>query len=164
MITLQRNLIKDLAEYKRELYSAPLMPCTGKLIYDPERDGLKKKNTGWAVVEIQGSIDKYYRWFLEKEYGIITHRPAWGAHVSLIRGERLKPQYQHLWKKYNNKVFKFQLRSFLRFNNDTFPVDNHPSCSFWFLDVISDELLDIRRELELPTNYNLHLTVGRMYL
>ena len=164
MITLKRHLINDLDEYKRDLYSSPLVPCKGKLIYDPIREGLTKKNTGWAVVEIQGSIDKYYRWFLEKEYGIKTNRPAWGAHVSLIRGERLHPDLRHLWKKYNNKVFDFQLRTFLRFNNDTFPVDNHPSCSFWFLDVVSPELMDIRKELRLPTSYNLHLTIGRMYL
>jgi len=163
-IQLNRQLISNLELYKNELENAQLVPITGKLIYDPCREGLKTKNKGWAVVEIKGSIDKYYRWFLEKEYGIITHRPAWGAHVSVIRGERLKPQYQHLWKKYHNMQFNMQLRTFLRFNNDTKPIDNHPSCSFWFMDVICPELKAIRDELDLPSNYNFHLTVGRMYL
>ena len=37
------------------------------------------------------------------------------------------------------------------------------SGQFFIVNIDSPQLLDIRRELELPTNWNLHLTFGRIY-
>ena len=161
---LQRTLISDLEKYKKELSDTTLMPLKGRLKYDPKRGDMKRKITNWAVIEVQGDIDAYYRWFLKKEYGIEPHQPSWGPHISVIRGETIPEKCKHLWAAHNNEIINMQVRPFIRFNNDTKPIDNHPNCSFWFLDIISPRIQEIRDELGLYSKWNYHLTIGRMYI
>ena len=51
----------------------------------------------WMIATIEGELTEYYAWFVERNSGIILQRPAWGAHISVIRGE--EPINKELWKK-----------------------------------------------------------------
>jgi len=75
--------------------------------------------------------------------------PAWGPHISIIRGERLPDS--RAWRRYDGTVVRFSYNPELRYN------DNH----FW-LDVQCNQLLDLREELGLrrEPRVQLHLTMA----
>lgn len=133
---------------------------TGIIKYDPYRPGLKSNNRWWCILKTDRAITDYYRWWVKKERWIELCKPSWGSHISIIRGEKPKPQLMHLWKKYDGKRITFQYNHSVRFSGDT--TGDRPS-TFWFLDIEAPELLAIREELELPSHWKLHLTIGRRY-
>lgn len=79
----------------------------------------------WAIVIVPGDIDNYYRWLLEKENGLRSwlsisddkmtyindhnglklQKPAWGAHISFIRGEPFSTPY-HKIKRGTDQFFR----------------------------------------------------------
>ena len=126
----------------------------GRVVYDPPRPGMKKKVKGWCVVPVDTEITRYYRWWIENRYHIRLFKPAWNAHISIVRGEKLSPDVVELWKKYNGKKIKFEYAQ-------------NPHCGsnklFWSVDVRSDFMDNIRSELGLTTGWHYHITVGRLY-
>lgn len=136
--------------------------ATGKIIYDPPRGNLKKKPHWWCVVQTDPEICRYYRWWIERRYHVKgLCPPSWGAHVSVIRGEKPPPHLMHLWKKYNGQVVEFEYKHDPRQSGDATNGDrpNH----YWFVDVRSSFLMKIREEFGFPCTWNLHLTVGRTW-
>jgi len=133
----------------------------GTIIYDPHRGKMKSKTKWWAVVNVDREITRYYRWWVMNRYWIKLHQPSWDAHVSIVRGEKPEPELMHLWKKYHGKRIEFQYKHYVRQSGDT-TVWDRPD-HYWFVDVNCPFLLDIRRELNRPCNWNLHLTIGRTY-
>lgn len=131
-----------------------------RITYKPYRPGLKHKKDWWCVAEVNGDIDAYYRWFVLKRYGLKLHKPAWGAHISIIRGEKPFQDKMDLWGKYEGLEVQFEYSCNIRQSGDTTGWDR-PDC-FWFVDIKSDFLIDIRKEMNFPYNYGLHLTIGRM--
>lgn len=95
-----------------------MIKSTGKIIFDPfpKMGGNVMFKPFWAIVVINGDIDNYYRWLLEKKYGLLNwmsitedgnkdqslklglklQQPAWGAHISFIRGEAFQTPYYKL--------------------------------------------------------------------
>jgi hypothetical protein len=70
---------------------------------------------------------------------------------------------KRLWGKYEGRMFEFEYTLDVRQSGDK-PVDGFdPKEHFWFVTVWSDEMTNIRKELGLPYNWNLHLTYGRTY-
>ena len=138
----------------------------GVLVYDPKRPGLKKKTDWWAVVNTDNEICRYYRWWVEKNpqaFGLTNiniQPPSWGAHVSVIRGEQPTPDKMHLWKKYHGEQVEFKYSHNVRQSGDT--TGDRPGW-FFFVEVDCPRLLEIRRELNRPTNWKLHMTIGRIY-
>lgn len=144
----------------------------GTVIYDPHRPGLKKKNgPGWSVLQLAPGFTEYYRWLLERSWwdarddaGDFAMKgkmhelqaPSWGDHISITRGEYLAPSIKHLWKSRHGEKVKFEYSLTPRMTTKEFE-----HVQFWFLDVKSDDLLEIRRELLLPTHFKFHLTIGR---
>lgn len=106
----------------------------------------------WMIATIDGELTELYAWFLKKRTGIIIQRPAWGAHISVIRGER--PPKEELWEKYKleNKEVTIFYDPNIRTNGD-----------HWWMRVHSSDLLDVREELGLTRfgSLSLHLTIGR---
>lgn len=143
-----------------------LLKATGKIVYDPLRPGLKSKTDWWCVANTDSEICRYYRWWVWRRYMIKLENPAWGAHVSICRGEYIREEYKPLWKKRNHKVVEFEYSPVVRYTGDT--TSDRPS-TFWFVDVICPEMNEIRKELGLPWCYDdgepfkFHLTVGRVY-
>jgi len=133
---------------------------SGIIRYDPHRFGMKNKTEWWAILQIDKEITRYYRWWIKKEYWVDLKQPSWDAHISIIRGERPYPQHQHLWKKYNGQRVEFEYRHFVRRSGDSNP--NQPNY-YWFVDVRSPFLTNIRDEFTFPSNWNFHITVGRTW-
>lgn len=138
-----------------------MLTSSGKVIYDPKRNGMKRRTEWWCVMDVDREITRYLRWWAKKELWIDMCEPSWNAHISIIRGEKPKPRLMHLWKKYQNEKFNFEFDLNLRHSGDT--TDGDRPGHFWFVNVECPELIDIRKELELPYNWKLHLTFGRQY-
>lgn len=104
----------------------------------------------WLIATCEGDLTDYYAWFLHKKTGIVLQRPAWGAHVSVVRGE--VPFRPDLWKKYDNKEISI-----------IYDPDIRTNSAHWWMRVHSNDLLDIREELGLPRfpEFTFHLTLGR---
>ena len=126
---------------------------TGKIVYDPYRPGMKKRTEWWCIVEVDREITRYYRWWLEREMHLHSLvQPAWDAHISVIRGEKPKPQLMKMWKKYHGKIVKFR-------------YEHNPRRStrddYWTVEVDCPFLVNIRKEFERPFNWPLHLSIGK---
>ena len=135
---------------------------TGKIVYDPWRGNLKKKRDWWCVVEVDKEITRYYRWWIERRYHIKgLCQPSWDAHVSVIRGEKPRSELMHLWKKYHGQRVPLRYKHFPRQSGDTTGYDRPDN--YWFVEVQSPFLLNIREEFDFPTHWKLHLTVGRTW-
>lgn len=130
----------------------------GKLIYSPSSHvGTSEK---WLVLMCDDEISKYYRKlytyshkFANGGYSLSLTRPIWGAHISLIRGEKLPNN--HLWRLDENKIIEFEYEAGVQSNNE-----------YYWLRVKCDYLLDLREKYGLKRNpqFGLHLTVGRTTL
>lgn len=142
-----------------------LLPGSGKIIYDPHRANMKRRTTGWCIVEVDREITRYYRYWLDKKLnplgitGQELKQPSWDAHISVVRGEKLRPSVEHLWKKYHGQQVDFEYdHSYVRCEPDK-KLGGH----YYWVDVYSPFLDEIRKELQLPVGWKLHLTVGRTY-
>ena len=128
---------------------------TGKIIYDPHRGSMKKRTQWWCVAIVDKEITRYYRWWIRKELHIKNlHGPSWDAHISIIRGEKPEDDLLHLWKKYHGERISF------RYIHNPYQAFKG---QFWAVEVVCPRIREIREELRRPTNWKLHLTVGRTY-
>lgn len=138
-----------------------MFKSTGKIIYDPYRGNMNKRTDWWCVVNVDREITRYYRWWVKNRYWIDLCQPSWDAHISVIRGEKPKPELMHLWKKYDKQIVEFEYSHEVRRSGDTTGWDR-PDC-YWFVNVYCPQLIEIRKEFELPHDWNLHLTIGRTW-
>lgn len=138
---------------------------TGKLIYDPHRPGMKKRTKWWCVINVDRSITEYYRWWIKKELHIKELKPpSWNAHISVIRGEEPEENLKYLWKKYHGEMVEFKYKHHPRRSGDrNFDLRENRPDNFWFIEVICPRAIEIRKELNRPTHWKLHLTVGRTW-
>lgn len=144
----------------------PIFRSAGKLVYDPQREGMKRRRDWWCVVQVDPEIARYYRWFVERYFlGRTINqpnwlcKPSWGAHISVVRSEKPRPPYRHFWKKYDGERIEFVYRPYPRVTRGGL----NELGTFWFIDVDCPRLHKIRRELGLPTFYHFHITIGRDY-
>lgn len=138
---------------------------TGKIIYDPKRTGLKTRNEWWCVIEVDENIASYYRRLANTHFNPFkVHddpiiKQSWGAHISVIRGEKPKADKMHLWKKYHGQIVKFQ------YSVDV-GITNNPTAysedTFLYLRVKCDMLHTIRDEFGVRTSHHPHMTIGKV--
>jgi hypothetical protein len=142
-----------------------MLKSTGKIIYDPRRPGLQSRNQWWCVANIDDGIAEYFRHWLKFEKHIYLQPPAWGAHISVIRGEKPREDLMHLWKKYHGKTVTFEYDHVGDYSiaRSKYHTAGENSGDFYFVHVRCPELIDIRRELKLKTDWDLHLTIGRTH-
>jgi hypothetical protein len=90
-----------------------MIQSTGRLIYDPTIANKTKTRTEpyWLILACDPEICRYYRYWTEKTLFLNLLRPAWGSHITVIRGEQ--PKYPSFWKKYANTEVKFQYAPFV---------------------------------------------------
>ena len=84
--------------------------------------------------------------------------PSWGSHISVTRSPKLPKNKQALWKKYDGEIVEFEYSNEIRKAKDT----KNPG-DFYFIDVWSPRLDEIRAELGLPYFPKYHITIGRDY-
>lgn len=136
-----------------------------KIIYDPYRGDMKANTDWWCVAKIDDEICRYYRWWVWNRYMIDLQKPSWGGHISIVRGEVPREQFQSGWKKYAGEKMEFEYSHNVRFTGDTTGGDR--SDTFWFIDVWCPTFNKIRKELGLNWKYpdgslfKFHVTVGR---
>lgn len=136
-----------------------MLPMTnGILKYDPPRGNMKRKTEFWCVLNITNDFVKYYQDLIKREKFITLCEPAWGAHMSIIRGEKPTPDKMHLWKKYQNQ--KFDVTYDLDIKT---AIDKRQPGEFYYVDAFSEELMNIRAEIGLPVYRTFHITIGRTY-
>lgn len=113
--------------------------------------GTLQYDDDWLFVKVNNEISRYYSNQVEKRFGLKLLSPSKrGAHVSVIRGERLKKPQN--WGKDNGRKIK------IYYTHQVFTNSEH-----WWLNVKCDELADIRSSYGLPTNKRFfHLTFGRL--
>jgi len=138
-----------------------MLYSTGILVYNPNRPGLKSNNQWWVVLETCEDLCRYYRHHLLKHRGIKLAKPAWGAHISIVRGTA--PPNQEAWEKHHGETIQFRYSEEVRQSGDTTGWDR-PN-NYFFLDCYSDRLAEIRLELGFDTTpkTKYHMTIGRTY-
>lgn len=134
---------------------------TAKVIYDPSRPGMKRKTERWCVANTDGEIARYFRWWVQKRYWIDNLCiPSWGAHISVTRGEFIQPRYRDNWKKFQNRKVKFKYTNYVKRTQEN---ESNDGGYFWYVDVVSEDLDEIRRSLGLRIYPFYHITIGRTY-
>ncbi len=106
----------------------------------------------WLIgfLEEGNELREYYNWFIEKRTGLKLMKPAWGAHISIVRGE--EPSNIDLWGKLEGNKIEFSYEEFVKTNSE-----------HWWLRIVCDEMLEIRETLGIQKRHEigLHITIGR---
>ncbi len=155
----------------------------GVIRYDPvrlglnsvDRNGRQNRDRWWVIVDVDPEICRYYRWWVmrkilnplgfEKRKDAIKHgfhfidHPSHGAHISVVRGEKPDDAHMYLWKKYDWQRVEFEYQH----GPIQTTIDRDGQNNYWFVEVRSEFLKNIRLELGRPVNWNFHLTVGRIW-
>lgn len=129
------------------------MKDAGTLRYSPKLLGDRKSSKWWLILDCDEELGRYYRWL----HHTWSHRcdklmrPAWDAHITVVRDEEPLEDRKHLWERYSGELVEFTLNPYVGTNGD-----------YFWLDVFCPRLLDIREELGLPRDplYPLHLSIG----
>ena len=152
MVTINEEHLKLLKPSSRMDSSKFVFESSGRIIYDPIRKGLKTKDKWWVIIQTDPDIVKYYRYYLKNVYHM--HHvvdPAWGSHISILRGEKPRDDKMQLW----NKLHAGKKINFV-YTHEVYGNDE-----YWWLNVYAPELFEIRQEFNLPINFGFHLTVGK---
>jgi hypothetical protein len=129
-----------------------LLPLSGTLHYDNSRCGKK------LILQVDQELSNYYRALCPKWLNVKPQRYA--AHISVVRNET-PPKMEH-WGKYQGDTIHALYEPCV-YNDE----------AYYWLNVFSSRLEDIRTELGLPVSspYTLppagfekcfHLTIGNM--
>jgi len=126
---------------------------SGILRYSPKLVGERVSDKWWLVMDVDQSICDLYRhlYWLGSYKTKKLLRPAWGAHISIIRNEEPADDKKHLWGKYADQELEIEYNTVVGDNG-----------VHWWLPVICERALDIRVELGLPRDpeHPLHMTFG----
>jgi hypothetical protein len=124
--------------------------------------GIKNIN-GWLVADVGSDIDAYYRWFVQKEFGIELLKPTSKPHISIIRGE--VPSFRD--RLYENEVIEFEFGQDIYTSVEIQQTKKNKNTIHFFLKAKhNDRLQGIRAHYGLQTYYNssCHLTIGKLEL
>lgn len=135
---------------QQEQAPATEFTVTGTLRYSPKLLGTPSPNW-WLVVDCDPEIGKYYRhlYYLHTYRTDKLQRPAWEAHVTVIRNE--PPSIVSLWEAHNGQQVQL-----------TVSLPSQTNGYYVWLPVKCDFLLDLRESLGLPRQpaIPLHLSIG----
>lgn len=129
----------------------------GRVVYDPYRN-MKTNTKNWLVLEIDEDLCRYYRWHLDRhwwyydDYSVkrIYSRPSHKAHISIIRGEKIRKNYSD-WNKFlARKKLKFSFEPDIRMTSLSRDGKDH----FFFIDVMFPEYNELRDHFGLDTSRN----------
>lgn len=128
----------------------------GTLLYDPVREGLKRTDQSHTLILDLPCEDlaEYYQWFIKKQYGekFKLQSPMFGTHVTVVRPQEVDLTNEN-WLKYQGEELTVAYS----------PENFERHWEFWSLSIFSTDLVNIRRELDLRTDFRLHMTIGRQF-
>lgn len=132
-----------------------LIGIQGRIEISPNREGVRKERPDLLIVKVSNDVSRYYRWFIEKRYGLELDPPCFGSHISVLDGRKAivkSVANQQYLKSIDNKPIT------IKFNPDSLYRVWHFIC----LKVEEEELNVIRKTLGFTTTDKLHITVGRL--
>jgi len=143
--------------YSLDLENEPLVEYSGKIIFDPKAladPSGKMFKPWWVIVHLGKDNDfgLFYSWLYERQHGIILQRPAFGPHISVVRGEEIeKDKWESFKSLYHQKDLKFIYEATPRTNGK----------HVW-LRVRCSELNDLREQMGYKREgvWGFHLTLG----
>lgn len=136
----------------------------GTILFEPKHISKKHQAQGvWkrvAMVNIPGDVDAYYRWLINRRYGIVLNNPVRGAHITFIN-DKLDINNPH-YKTYEQELKQFNKKEITVLLN---PKVIRTDDIRWWIQAKSEELLDIREQLGFnrKPHYGLHLTIGNVH-
>lgn len=89
------------------------------------------------IVEVDPELSRYYRSLIPKYH--VANKQRYQPHISVVRKET--PPVIDAWGKYEGEDVEFQYDSYI-----------HEGTVYWWLNVFSTRLEDIRIELGLPVS------------
>lgn len=145
---------------------------SGTIVYDPKRlteeEFKKTHKTRTMIVELgRTDLDSYYRSILVSRFGpwMNLARPMFGLHLTVVKGNE-PVKNMDAWKKHAGKrvEFEYDPTTLRRTSGFTMRVKGNPNpvpFGFWVIDVRSDALIEMRRELGCRESFIPHLTIAR---
>jgi hypothetical protein len=122
----------------------------GVIQYDPPRGN--KTESHWCILDVNKGITEYYRNQFKKKFGIVLFKPAFDAHVSVLKGLHT-PKMDSDWGFLDGKNVEIWYDSNLYWN------EQH----VW-LNTYSKEFFQLREYYDIPdwnTKSFGHLTIGK---
>lgn len=126
----------------------------GTFRYSPKSESIPMSSKWWLVIDVDPDLGRLYREFFNWENRVYCklQRPAWEAHISIIRDEEPKDDLKCLWERYNGQAVEFE------YDPTILTMD---FSRYYWLKVNCPRALEIRKELGLPDpEIPLHLTIG----
>lgn len=117
-----------------------------------ERRMVKTKTRPWtAIVKVNPRVTSPHLRNIRAQ-GIAISQPAWGPHITVVRGEAPPMDYKLIWDLHDGETIEFETLGEPRKNKN----------GHWWLDIKSERLDEIRKELGLPApRIPFHLTIGK---
>jgi hypothetical protein len=128
----------------------------GTLRYSVKREG--GEQNWWIVLDCDPVLGDYYRhlYLLANHRCEKLQRPFWGAHITVSRNEEPCGDFKCRWMKYEGEKVEF---TYVPGVKDNYSPDRYRS--FFWLDVKSPRLMEVRQELGLGApSCGFHLTIG----
>ena len=170
--------------WTKDRLPSPSFETTGRIVFDPDRGDMKRRISNWVVINLDQDVAALYRWFFRKHWYDIDrggrrrpiYQPAWGAHVSVVRGEASRllsvQEQRDAWffakDRFNGLKVTVSYTNHIRQTGDTTGGDRPDH--FWFVEAYSECVMGIRNMLRLPVadsrtgrGFSSHITIGRTY-
>jgi len=143
--------------YSLDFETEQMIEYEGTIIFDPKAisdPSGKMFKPWWVIISLDPNdeLGFFYTWLYERQHGIKLQRPAFGAHISVVRGEETnKDNWEKFKELYNNKPIKF-----------IYELSPRTNGAHVWLRVRCDEIKDLREKMGYPRDgqWGLHLTLG----
>ncbi len=126
-----------------------MLTASATIVYDMHK-GTKDFTPNWVRGITSFDFKRLYAYFMLKQGVRLDIGSQYGAHISVVKGERIPNPDR--WKYKNGKTITFEYWPLPRGDNDK---------HIW-IDVYSESLRDIRATLGLPDRKKFHITIGRL--
>lgn len=133
-----------------------MLKLKGKIIANPVDVSKKhKKQSSWkavAIVKFNDDFCDYYRWFLNKEFGLYLNKPLRGSHITIVNDRIMDiGEGYDLMDIDDKEVTVYYDPTNIRSNGE-----------HWWINAESKDIEDIRGAIGLSKTpyFGLHLTIG----
>lgn len=133
-----------------------MLKIESKIHFFPENKTRKHNSqSSWkktAIAKIDGDIDLYYAWILERRFNLKLNRSIRGAHVTVISDRVDDKIYNQIGSMFEGKTITFEYD----------PAEIRTNGEHWWLKVYSMDAENIRSAcgLDVKPFFGLHLTIG----